>query len=60
MAYGNFKASDKVLRDKIFNIAKNLKYDGYQRGLASMVYKFFDKMSASLADKSTKGSGVTE
>ena len=29
MAYGNFKASDKVLRDKIFNIAKNLKYDGY-------------------------------
>ena len=49
MAYGGFKdlakrtASDKVLRDKAFNIAKNLKYDGYQRGLASMVYKFFDK-----------------
>ena len=36
-------ASDKVLRDKAFNIAKNPKYDGYQRGLASMVYKFFDK-----------------
>ena len=36
-------ASDKVLRDKSFNIAKNLKYDGYQRGLVSMVYKFFDK-----------------
>ena len=34
-------ASDKVLRDKAFNIAKNPKYDGYQRGLASMVYKFF-------------------
>ena len=47
MAYGDFKdlakrtASDKVLRDKAFNIAKNLKYDGYQRGLASVV--FFDK-----------------
>ena len=56
MAYGDFKdiarrtASDKVLRDKAFNIAKNPKYDGYQRGLAFMVYKFFDKKS--------KGSGV--
>ena len=55
-AYEDFKnlarrtASDKVLRDKAFNIAKNPKYDGYQRGLASMVYKFFDKKS--------KGSGV--
>ena len=43
MAYGDFKdlkrrtASDKILRDKAFNIAKNPKYDGYQRGLASMV-----------------------
>ena len=52
MAYGDFKdlarrtASDKVLRDKAFNIAKYPKYDGYQRGLASMVYKFFDKKSA--------------
>ena len=50
-AYGNFKdlakttASDEVLRDKVFNIAKNAKYDGYQRGLAAMVYKFFDKKS---------------
>ena len=49
MTYGDFKdlakrtASDKVLRDKAFNIAKNPKYDGYQRGLASMVYKCFDK-----------------
>ena len=56
MAYGGLKdlarrtASEKVLRDKAFNIAKNPKYDGYQRGLASMVYKFFDKKS--------KGSGV--
>ena len=47
MAYGNFKelkrrtASDKILRDKAFNIAKNPKYDGYQRGLASVLYKFF-------------------
>ena len=51
MTYGNFidlerrTASDKVLRDKEFNIAKNPKYDGYQRGLASMVYKSFDKKS---------------
>ena len=33
--------SDKILRDKSFSIAKNPKYDGYQRGLASMVYNFF-------------------
>ena len=51
MAYGNFKdltkrtAADKVLRDKAFKIASDHKYDGYQRGLASMVYKFFDKKS---------------
>ena len=38
--------SDKVLRDKTFKIASNAKYDGYQRGLASMVYKFFDKKSS--------------
>ena len=49
MAYWDFKdlarrtVSDKVLRDKAFNTAKNPKYDGYQRGLPSMVYKFFDK-----------------
>ena len=36
-------AADKVLHDKAFNIAKNPKYDGYQHGLASMVYKFFDE-----------------
>ena len=39
-------ASDKVLKDKVFNSDKNPKYDGYQRGLSSMVYKFFDKKSA--------------
>ena len=53
MAYGDFTdlkkrtAADKVLRDKAFNIAKDPKYDGYRRGLASMVYKFFDKNTAS-------------
>ena len=46
MAYGDFKdlakrtAADKTLRDKTFSIAKGPKYDGYQKGLASMVYKF--------------------
>ena len=56
MAYEDFKslakraASDKVLRDKAFNIAENPEYDGYQGGLGSMVYKLFDKKS--------KGSGV--
>ena len=48
--------SDKVLKEKAFKIASNPKYDRYQRGLASMVYKFFDKKSA-LLDKS-KGSGI--
>ena len=62
MAYGDFKDlkrrtySDEVLRDKAFNITKNPKYDEYQRGLASMVYKFFDKKSASLIYKSVSGS----
>ena len=47
MAYGDFKdlarrtASDKVLRDKALNIAKNPKYDGYQRALAFMADKVF-------------------
>ena len=51
MAYGDFKdlakrtAADKVLRNKAFKIASDQKYDGYQRELASMVYKFFDKKS---------------
>ena len=52
MAYGRSKdlikrtQSDKVLRDKAFKIASKPKYDGYQRGLASMVYRFFDKKSS--------------
>ena len=47
MAYGDFKylpkrtTDDKVLCDNMFNIARNLRYDGYQRGLALMVCKFF-------------------
>ena len=56
IAYGEPKdltkrtQSDKAWRDKTFKIASDPKYDGYQRGLASMVYKFFDKKSS--------GSGV--
>ena len=52
MAYGKSKdltkrtQSDKVLRDKAFKIESDPKYDGYQRGLASIVYKFFDKISS--------------
>ena len=49
MSYGDFEnltrrtTSDKILSDKALNIAKNPKYNRFQRGLASMVYKFFDK-----------------
>ena len=49
MAYGDFKdlvrrtTSDKILRDKAFNFAKNPRYDANKRELASMVYSFFDK-----------------
>ena len=56
MAYEDFKDlkrrtfSHKVLKDKAFNIAKIPKYDGYQRGLASMVYKFVDEKPASLPE----------
>ena len=58
MAYGDFKdlakrtAADKILRDKAFNIAYIAKYDGYQRRLASVVYKFFDKKTADSGIKS--------
>ena len=56
MVYRDFKdlnrktAADKVLCDKVFIIAKNLRYDGCQHGLPSMVYKLFDKK--------TSGSGI--
>ena len=52
MAYGKSKdlakrtQSDKVLRDKAFKIASNPNYDEYQRGLAAMLYMFFDKKSS--------------
>ena len=52
MAFGDFKdlarrtASDKILHNKAFHITKNWKYDEYQRGLALMVYKLFDKKAS--------------
>ena len=52
MAYGKSKdlvkrtQSDKILRDRAFKIESDPKYDGYKRGLASMIYKFFDKKSS--------------
>ena len=62
MVYGKSKdlakrtQSDKVLRDKAFKIASDPKYDGYQRGLAPMFYKFSDKKSAS--HNKSSGSGI--
>ena len=56
MVYEDYKylnrrtSADKILRDKAFNIAKDPKFDGYQRGLVSMVYKYFDEK--------TSGSGL--
>ena len=60
MAYGDFKYlarrtnSDKVLRDKAFNIAKNPKYDGYEKGLPSVVYKSLDKTTSGEKVKNEK------
>ena len=57
MAYGDFKdltrrtTSDKILRDKAFKLLKNQRYDGYQRGLASIIYKLFGKISSGGAIK---------
>ena len=50
----NRTKSDKVLRDKAYDIASNPEFDGYQRGLASMVYKFFDKKSTGSGFKKLK------
>ena len=64
MAYGDFKvwtittSSDKILRNKAFNIAKDPKYDGCKNGLTSMFYIFFGKKSASLADKFVSSSDI--
>ena len=61
MAYGKSKdlvkrtQSDNVLKDKAFKIVSDPKYDGYQRGLLSMLCKFFDKKSASLNKSSGTG-----
>ena len=51
---------DKFLRDKAYDIASNPEYDGYQRGLASMVYKFFDKksMGSGIKKDTTKSSSL--
>ena len=56
----NRTKSDKVLRDKAYNIARNPEYDGYQRGLASMVYTFFDKksMESGIMKNTTKSSSL--
>ena len=58
MALARKAASDKFLRSKTFNIAKNPKNCRCQRAIASMVYNLFDKKSASLTDKFAKGGGV--
>ena len=50
----NRTEADKVLRDKAYDIASNPKYDGYQRGLVSMVYKFCDKKSTGSSFKKLK------
>ena len=52
-------SADKILKNKAFDIAKNPKYDGYRRGLASMVYKFFNSKVAS-PDKKSVGSGAKQ
>ena len=49
----NRTEADKVLRDKAYDIVSNSKYGGYQRGVASMVYKFFDKKSIGSEFKNT-------
>ena len=52
----NRTKADKVLRHKAYNIASNPKYDGHQRGLASMIYKFFDKKSTGSGINTIKSS----
>ena len=62
-AYAKYKdvenrlMSDQKLRNSAYDIASNSKYDGYQRGLASMVYKFFDSKVAPLDKKTMSGKG---
>ena len=56
----NRTEADKVLKDKAYNIASNQEYDGYQRSLASVVYKFFDKKSteSGIVRDTTKSSSL--
>ena len=56
----NRTKSDKVLRDKVYDIISNPEYDGYQRGLVIMVYKFFDKKSigSGIKKDTTKSSSL--
>ena len=63
MAYGDFKyltASHKILRDKALDIAKNPVYDRYQRALASMVQKFFDKKTSATSANKFAGNGIKD
>ena len=67
MVYGDFQylprktATDKVTHDEAFHIAKNAKYDRYQRDIASLVYKFLDKnSSAKYANKFCSGAVKSE
>ena len=66
MAYGGFKDlnrgtfANKVLRDKASNIAKDKKYDRYQRGLASMVYKFLIKKNSGRGIKNIPNKELVE
>ena len=58
MAYEDFKQlAKRTAANKAFNIAKDPKYDGYQRELTSMVYKFFDKKTAGSGIKSMPQNG---
>ena len=50
--------SSKIFRDKAFNIVENPKYDGFQRGLASMVYNIFDKKNSATRANKFAGSGI--
>ena len=63
-AYAKYKdvenrlISDQKLKNSAYDIASNPKYDGYQRGLNSMVYKFFDSKVAPLEKKTMSGKGM--
>ena len=62
-AYAKYKdvenrlISDQKLRNSAYDIASNPKYNDYQRGLASMVYKFFDSKATPLDKKAMSGKG---